>query len=190
MREAVTFLTDFADQAVLLPLALVVALCLGISGWWRGAAAWLLGVGATLTLMLLFKIAFIACGPADDVLRSPSGHTAAAAVVCGGLATVLGVSRRLTVPVAFLAALIIGGSRLALGAHTPLETLVGGATGIGGAWLIARSAGPAPAFRRGRVAIAAILVVVVLHGARMPAEAHIRGLAWRVGLLLPACRAT
>jgi len=190
MREAVTFLTDFADQAVLLPLAVVVALCLGISGWWRGAAAWLLGVGVTLTLMLLFKIAFIACGPADDVLRSPSGHTAAAAVVCGGLATILGVSRRLTVPIAFLAAVVIGGSRMALGAHTPLETLMGGATGIGGAWLIARSAGPVPAFRRGRVAIAAILVVVVLHGARMPAEAHIRGLAWRVGLLLPVCRAT
>ena len=182
------FVTDFADQAVLLPLALVVSVCLGLAGWWRGAGAWLLGVGTTLALMLFLKVGFIACSP-DDVLRSPSGHTAAAAVVCGGLIVVLGGRRRWALPVSALAALLIGGSRLMLGAHTPLEVLVGGAAGIGGAVLTALAAGPMPEFRRNRVAMAALLVVVVLHGLRMPAEAHIRGIAERVALYLPACQA-
>jgi membrane-associated phospholipid phosphatase len=182
----VNFVTDFADQAVLLPLALVVAGCLGISGWWRGAAVWLLGVGATLALMLLLKLAFLACGP-DDVLRSPSGHTAAAAVICGGLMVVLGGSRRLAVPVAVLAAVLIGASRLALGVHTPLEVLVGGCAGVGGAALTAKLAGPFPELRRNRIAIAVVLVLVLLHGMHMPAEAHIRGFAERVALYLPAC---
>jgi membrane-associated phospholipid phosphatase len=183
------FLTDFADQAVLLPLALIVAGCLAIVGWWRGAAAWLVGVSVTLAMMLLLKIAFIACGP-DEILRSPSGHTAAAAVIVGGLAAVLGGGRRLAVPAAALAALLIGASRLALGFHTPLEVVVGAATGIGGAWLTARLAGPVPEIRRNRIVVAALLVVVLLHGMHMPAEAHIRGLAFRVAQYLPACHAT
>ncbi len=182
-----SFVTDFADQAVLLPMSLVIAACLGISGWWRGAAAWLLGVGATLTLMLVLKLAFIACGP-DHILRSPSGHTAAAAVVCGGMMVVLGGRRRWAVPAALLAALVIGCSRLALGAHSPLEVAVGAVAGICGAGLIARFAGVMPQFRRNRAAIAALVVVVVLHGTRMPAEAHIRGLAERVALYFPACQ--
>ena len=45
-----TFLTDFADQAVVLPLVLVLvlvlALVLAAQGWRRGAAAWLVAVGA------------------------------------------------------------------------------------------------------------------------------------------------
>ncbi len=182
------YLTDFADQAVLLPLAFVVAACLGISGWWRGAAAWLVGVGATLTLMLLLKLAFIACGP-GDVLRSPSGHTAAAAVVCGGLIVVLAGRPRWALPASVLAALLIGGSRLALGVHTPLEVLVGGMAGIIGATLTALLAGPMPEFRRNRIAMAALVVVVLLHGTRMPAEAHIRDFAHRVALYLPSCQA-
>jgi membrane-associated phospholipid phosphatase len=184
----VTFLTDFADQAVLLPLAFVVAGCLGLCGWWRGAGAWLLGIGGTLVLMLVLKVAFLACGP-DEILRSPSGHTAAAAVVCGGLMVVLAGRRRWALPAAVLAALLIGASRLILGAHTPLEVLIGAAAGIGGAIMIAALAGPMAEFRRNRVGMAALLVVLVLHGIRMPAEAHIRGFAERVALFLPACQA-
>jgi membrane-associated phospholipid phosphatase len=184
----VNFVTDFADQAVLLPLALVVALCLGISGWWRGAAAWLVGVGATLTLMLVLKLAFIACGP-DQILRSPSGHTAGAAVVFGGIMVVLGAPRRWAVPAAGLAALVIGGSRLVLDVHTPLEVMVGAAAGVGGAALIASMAGATPKFSRNRTAIAALIVIVIFHGMRMPAEAHIRGFAERVALYFPACQA-
>src|SRR5579884_655434 len=80
-------LTDFADQAVVLPLVVAVAATLLISGWKRGALAWLITAGATLGLMLILKLACIACGPPQ--LRTPSGHTAAAAIVAGSLAALL-----------------------------------------------------------------------------------------------------
>ncbi|MDE2007851.1 MAG: PA-phosphatase, partial [Rhodospirillales bacterium] len=79
-----TFLTDFADQAVVLPLWLAIGAVLALSGWRRGAAAWLIAVGATLAAVGIGKLAGISCGP--PWLRSPSGHTAAAGVVAGGLA--------------------------------------------------------------------------------------------------------
>ncbi len=182
------FVTDFADQAVLLPLALVVAAFLGMQGWWRGAAAWLVGIGTTLALMLVLKIAFMACAH-DDMLHSPSGHTAAAAVVTGALVVVLSRNRRLVLPSAILAALVIGASRLALGAHTLLEVLVGAAVGIGGAMLTAYLAGPAPVFSRSRTVMAALLVVAILHGMRVPAEAHIRSFAQRIAPYVDVCRA-
>jgi hypothetical protein len=34
------FVTDFADQAVVLPLALTICLALAVAGWRRGALAW------------------------------------------------------------------------------------------------------------------------------------------------------
>ena len=74
------FLTDFADQAVVLPLVLAVALVLALQGWRRGAAAWLVAIGATFAVILVLKLVFLGCtplfGPAD--MRSPSGHVAAA----------------------------------------------------------------------------------------------------------------
>ena len=39
-----TFLTDFADQAVLLPVAAGVAIMLLLLGWRRGALAWTVAV--------------------------------------------------------------------------------------------------------------------------------------------------
>jgi len=166
----------------------VVALSIGFGGWWRGALAWLLGVGATLGLMFALKVAFLACGPAH-VLRSPSGHTAAAAVVCGGLMVVLADRRRWTLPIALLAAAVIGISRLLLGAHVPLEVLVGAVAGIGGALVIAACAGPMPPYRRSRTAVLAIATVLLLHGLRLPAEAHIRGFAYMVAHMLSVCEA-
>ena len=89
-------LTDFADEAVVLPLIAVVALMLGLLGWRRGALAWLGAVGLSFTSVLALKLVFATCGPALGLpaLRSPSGHTAAAAVVAGGIAVVLGQGRQ------------------------------------------------------------------------------------------------
>ena len=81
------FLTNFADEAVVLPLAVGVTIALYALGWRRGALAWAVAVGGTLALMLALKLVEFACGP--SLLRAPSGHTAAAAVVCGGLAVML-----------------------------------------------------------------------------------------------------
>ena len=85
------FLTDFADQAVVLPLIVVVALVLAGLGWRRGAVAWLAAVGVTFGAVLTLKLVLFTCGPALHLatLRSPSGHTAAAAIIAGGIAVTL-----------------------------------------------------------------------------------------------------
>ncbi len=178
------FITDFADQAVLLPLAAGVALTFFFSGWRRGAVAWSLGIGGTLGVMLALKLAFLACGrllPITD-LHSPSGHTAAAAAVYGGLLGIL--VRRLTgrsswaLPCAMSVALVIGVSRLVLGLHTGLEVVIGAVVGVCGAVAAATFAGPPPpTLRLGRVAAVAFVVLLLFHGFRMPAEAAIRRFA-------------
>jgi membrane-associated phospholipid phosphatase len=186
----VDFLTDFADEAVVLPLALAVGVALLALGWRRGAAAWAFAVAATLAVMLVFKLACWACGP--PLLRTPSGHAAAAAVISGGLALILGRSdhpRRRALLTATLAAVVIGTSRLLLGAHSLPETLAGGAVGIAGAWLLARLAGPRPQALRARwVAAVVVVVLLLLHGSRLPAETQIGGLAFDLAREFGVCR--
>jgi hypothetical protein len=81
------FLTNFADEAVIFPLASAIGLVLLALDWRRGAVAWAVAVTGTLALMFGLKILGVACGP--PLMRTPSGHTAAAAVICGGLMVAL-----------------------------------------------------------------------------------------------------
>src|SRR5271165_5706424 len=102
------FLTDFADQAVVLPVVAAIAMILAATGWWRGALVWLGVVGLTFGAVLLLKLGFLACGPVFTPweLRSPSGHTAAASMVAGGFVTVTGGPGFLALAVSVLAALL------------------------------------------------------------------------------------
>lgn len=59
---ALTFLTDFADQAVILPLAVVVTLVLWAQRRWRVAAAWLAAIFGVLGVVLILKVVCYACG--------------------------------------------------------------------------------------------------------------------------------
>lgn len=179
------FLTDFADQAVVLPLIATVALCLAALGWPRGALAWLAAVGVSFALVLLLKLAFVTCGPALGVpaLRSPSGHTAAAAVIAGGLAALLRHRGGVVLLTAGLAAALIGTTRLVLGYHTPPEVLLGGTIGVAGALGFAALAGRAPALRVRWLFAAVLIVAVLLHGEHLDAEPRIRAMA----VSLPFC---
>lgn len=180
-----TFLTDFADQAVVLPLIATVALCLAALGWRRGALAWLLAVGVSFALVLLLKLAFVTCGPALGIpaLRSPSGHTAAAAVVAGGLAALQRHRRGVVLTTAGLAATLIGVTRLVLGYHTPPEVLLGGVIGVAGALGFTVLAGLAPSLRLRWLFAAVMVVAVLLHGQHLDAEPRIRAVAFD----LPFC---
>lgn len=175
------FLTDFADQAVVLPVMLLVAAALALLGWRRGAAAWLVGVAGTLGVMLVLKLVFRACGELlpDVDLHNPSGHTAAAAVTYGGLVAMLGASGATALATALGAAVVFGFSRVALGAHTPPEVLLGGAVGLAGVALLVRLAGrPPPVRRRNFGLVAACLAAFLLfHGAHVHAETAIGRLA-------------
>jgi membrane-associated phospholipid phosphatase len=185
-----SFLTDFADQAVILPLVVAVAIALASQGWRRGALVWLGVSGATLGAMLLLKLVFLACTPwfAPLEISSPSGHVAAATVVAGGLAALFLRRWAVILPVAAFAALVIGVSRLALGMHSLPEVLLGGVVGLAGAFVLLRLAGPPPALRPARLLVAVVLVAVVFHGLHLPAEAAIRHTAFQAARMLSVCQ--
>lgn len=185
------FLTDFADQAVILPLVLAISIALATQGWRRGAIVWLGVVGVTFGVMLALKVAFLACspvfGPMD--IRSPSGHVAAATVVTGGLAAILTGRAASILPVACLAALVIGISRLVLGAHSLPEVVLGAIVGLAGAAMLMRLAGPPPRLRVIPLTIVIVVVAAIFHGLHLPAEAAIRHTAWTAARYLDVCRA-
>jgi membrane-associated phospholipid phosphatase len=185
-----TFLTDFADQAVVLPLVAAVALMLAALGWWRQALAWLGVIGITFATILILKLGFLACQPVFGswALRSPSGHAAAAASVAGSLAALLTRRHWLVLAVATVAAAAIGVSRVELGLHSVPEILLGGAIGIAGASAFSRLAGPPPARRPVSLLAVVAVVAVLLHGTRLPAEAAIWKLSRGALDFVPACR--
>ena len=189
------FLTDFADQAVILPLAAVIGLALAVSGWWRGCAAWVLTVCGVLGTIGVLKVVFFACANmlGDTGIRSPSGHTASAAAVMGG-ALVLWMRGRLpAIRVAALPvglAIMFGISRVAVHAHTVPEVVVGGLIGLAGAGLLATIAGPRPPSRAWPAAVISVALLLMLHGIRLQAETALHGMALFGWLPLPAtCRA-
>jgi len=183
-------LTNFADQAVILPILALAALGLLVAGWPRAALAWMIVVPGVLFVVLAGKIATIGCaGPltASIGLSSPSGHTASAAVVYGGLVALLVRTRwpaRVALISATIVAAVIGASRLLLGVHTVADVLVGAPVGIIGAYALIRLAGPPPQRLRFFPFIAVVLLasVLLLHGTHLRAEAEIGKVAWNLGV--------
>jgi membrane-associated phospholipid phosphatase len=181
------FLTDFADQAVALPLAATILIVLLALGWRRGAFAWAACVGGVLAVMLVLKLITFACiwrAPWLGI-ASPSGHTATAAVVYGGLLALLlprGVSGTLVAALAGGAfALVFGLTRLALEVHTVPDVIIGAVVGVAGAVLLRRLAGERPArLSSPRITLAACVVMLLFHGHRLEAETRIRYLALEI----------
>ena len=184
----VKFITDFGDQAVVLPMAASIAVALLLLGWWRGAIGWAVAVAGTLAVVLSLKIIFYACGSdlPDLGIRSPSGHTASATVVYGALLALLGqngvpgATRHLLViaGAAVLLALLFGFSRVDLGVHTIPDVLMGGAVGILGALVFTLLAGRRPErFRRGMLGLVVVVVALLFHGRELNAEEAIQHMA-------------
>lgn len=184
------FLTDFADQAVVIPVTLAVAVVLAAMGWRRGALVWLGVVGATFALVLVLKLGFIACGPVFRPweLRSPSGHTAAASVLAGGFVALLAGSSPTALAVSILAAALFGFSRVELGFHSPPEVFLGAVVGIAGAVVLSRLAGRPP-MRPFRILAITALLAWLLHGGHLQAEPVIWHFAEGRLDFVPACRA-
>jgi membrane-associated phospholipid phosphatase len=185
-----TFLTDFADQAVMLPIIAAVALLLAVRGQRHAALVWLTAIGATFAVVLLLKLCFMACGPvfAGAALRTPSGHTAAASVVAGGLMALFTARRWMVLAAALLAAVVIGWTRLSLGVHSVPEVLVGGLLGVAGAGVMSRALRQ-PAVKRPAPVLGVVVVLaILLHGVRLPAEAAIARVSVAAFDFVPACR--
>jgi membrane-associated phospholipid phosphatase len=183
----IDFVTDFADQAVVLPLAAAAAILLAVGGWRRGALAWLLVMTGVLGSLMAMKLVASACGHLLPVagFHSPSGHTASAAMVYGGLPAIVlrpfSGRVRWALLLALAAAACIGASRLLLHVHTVAEVLAGGAVGVAGAVVLSWLAGRRPpelGFRQ--MVIAGSLIIVLLHGFRLPAEAAIQRMSFKI----------
>ena len=192
IRTRVRYLTDFADQAVLIPVVLAVAITLAVQGWRRGALVWLIVIAGVFTSTLVFKLMFLGCsplfGPID--IHSPSGHVAAASVVSGGLAAMLTRRRASIVPAALLAAFVIGVSRVVIGVHSLPEVVVGALIGLAGAVALLRFVGPPPRLHIAPLFAVVVVVAALFHGLHLPAEAAIRHTALRAAQYIPACRGT
>jgi membrane-associated phospholipid phosphatase len=187
------FITDFADQAVILPLVLAIGIALLAQGWRRGAAAWVFVIVATFATVLALKLAFLACSQTFGTtnLHTPSGHVAAAAVVTGGLATLLLGRRASVLLLAALVAAVIGLSRLVLGAHSVPEVMLGAMVGLAGTWVLQLLAGaPPPDLNIRRIVVIGMAVVLLFHGLHFPAEAHIRATAFRFAQVLSVCQSS
>lgn len=181
------FLTDFADQAVLLPLAFAVTLVLAVTGWRRAAWVWALMVVVGFGSVLMLKLLALCVPPlAAFDIRSPSGHTAGAAMVYGGLVALLPIAVRARLLIAAVVVLAVGVSRLVLGTHTPAEVILGGLLGMAALAAFCRLIGPAPtglAVWRGLAL--AVLVGVAFHGRHIAAETSIRAAAYRLAVCVP-----
>lgn len=177
------FVTNFADQAVMIPLAIAVALGFAAAGWYRGALAWSGALACTWVSILLLKLACLLCGSLwVEGLHSPSGHTASAAAAAGGFCGLIvrrrGGDWRWTIPISVGFALAIGLSRLTLHLHTRLDVLVAGVIGVLGAMIVVVLAGPPPTKLRLSPTITALAVMIpLLHGSQAPAEAAIQRIA-------------
>jgi hypothetical protein len=174
-------ITDFADQAVMLPLAVLIGVAMVAAGWRRGALAWACVITGMLAVMLILKLWVGRCGPllVGEDLQSPSGHTAAAASIYGGALTLLLRRTVRRVPVGFVCAgvfaLLVGVTRVILGAHSVIEVAIGACVGVLAAVILEQAAGPVPRHIQVLpVGIAVVAVVVLFHGFHLPAEAAIR----------------
>jgi len=177
------FLTDFADQAVVLPLVFAVAAVLAWQGWRRGAFVWLVAIGATFSVMLALKLIFLGCSPVFSAiaLQSPSGHVAAASVVTGGLLGLYGRGRGTIVGVVVLVAVVVGLTRVGLHFHSWPEVVLGGCVGLTGALAFAHFLGPARKIRARPLILTAVFVLAVFHGRHLEAEIAIRQAAHEAG---------
>lgn len=193
--------TDFADQAVVLPVATAVGLLLCLERRWREAGSWTAAIVLVLGAVAVLKMLCAACdwlwpalGPAGLAIRSPSGHAASAAILVGSMGGLLGARGRLGAgPSALLCAVLagtaIGLTRVALHAHSPAEVVVGAALGVAGALAFAAMLGRGTRAGPPVWALAgAVLVAALQHGHHLAAEPALQGLgAQLVRGWVPAC---
>jgi membrane-associated phospholipid phosphatase len=196
LHSILSFLTDFGDTAVTVPLAILVAGFLLAARQPRLAIGWAVVIIGCAGMTAALKMAFAICGhPVGGArLMSPSGHTAMSIAVYGGLAAVIAGSLAAPARLTLYAGAAIFGigialSRTIVGYHTPTEVVIGFAVGFAA---LAVMVGIVIRYRPrdlpiGWLVPGALVVFVLFHGTRWPAEQAIHGLAWWLEILRPYC---
>jgi membrane-associated phospholipid phosphatase len=196
LQDFWTFVTDFGDSAVTLPLGALTLIFLLASGWRRAAFAFVLAIGCAGLAIGLLKLLLVSCGKplVGAALTDPSGHVAMSAATYGSLALALGhtVSIRQRPWLLAAAALLVAGialSRILLHAHSPAEVAVGLAVGLLSALVFRAVLGPseAPPLRLLWFTLGAIIIAGVMHGTRWPIEQWIKAVAHLIRNRWPGC---
>ncbi|MTJ80754.1 MAG: phosphatase PAP2 family protein [Telmatospirillum sp.] len=193
-----TFITDFGDSAVTLPLTVLVAAYLALVKRPQLFWSWSLAVGGTGGIIAILKLLLGSCGQQwnglASVMVSPSGHTAMSTVVYGCFAGLAGRHlspgpRLLLRSATALWIGLIAISRLILSAHTLPEVITGfvfGGLAVAGFSRATRAEGAVPLHLWRLVVVSAILVAAV-HGTKWPIETTIKELALSLRGQIPAC---
>lgn len=190
------FVTDFGDTAVTLPLAALTLAFLLLSGWQRAALSLAIALAACGIAIGLTKLALESCGTPllHTEITNPSGHAAVSTTVYGSLAMLFAgnvTAERRWIPIATAALLLIAIalSRVILDAHSLIEVALGLAIGLGALVLFHRSvaAGPTVAIRGLWLALGAVAVIALMHGARWPIEDIVRAIVHLIRHNVPAC---
>ncbi len=174
-----SFITDFGDSAVTVPIALAIAVWLVASHTRLGALAWisLFGAGAFFTFCTKVAYAGWDIGVPEIDFTGVSGHafTSTSVLVVAGY--FLGCSFAKPADIfggllGYIAGITVGVSRVILGDHSPSEVILGCALGglsaVAAIWVI-----------RPRLRVVAaplvfastiVLLAFTLHGHKAPSE--------------------
>lgn len=164
-------ITNFADQAVILPLTAVVAVVLFLKWRW-GSYIWCLCVATTLLLTVALKLALyilVSFLPFSIGMRSPSSHVAMGAIVYGIIISLI-IGRgyatfNITLISSTIVAIILASTRLMLEVHTKLEVIIGMIIGVIGAVTFTVLANRYPRkISPGYLAVATMMVALIFHG--------------------------
>jgi len=174
-----SFITDFGDSAVTVPIALAVAAWLLASHAWRGAALWFLLFGAGALSVFCTKVAYAGwdIGVPQIDFTGVSGHAFTSTSVFTVAGYFLGSSfskpaKNLGGCLGYFAGIVIGVSRVILGDHSPSEVIVGCTLG-------AAISAAAIGIIRPRLRIVAaplvfaftiVMLMFTLHGQKAPSE--------------------
>jgi membrane-associated phospholipid phosphatase len=197
LHSPIDFVTNFGDAALLLPMAVMLAAVLWQQQSAVAALAWVRALAVCLGAITALKLTGTTCGQAwlGAGAFSPSGHAALSATVYAAMAIIVArhgapAWRLPATAGAALTIAAVAGTRVLLHAHSPAEVVTGLAVGGGAAAIFARAYWPLPggSFRPRRAAVAAALLLVILHGGRLHAEEVIRSIAGELRQETGVCR--
>lgn len=188
--EVTQFITDFADQAMVLPTVTMIGVWLLLAESRRTVLVWAASCSVVLGGIFLLKLV-LPCTTGAYGLRSPSGHTASAILVSGAVLLLITRPdrgrRSWAVAAAIAIGVLVAVTRLALGAHTLPEVIAGAVVGTAGMLVFSTAELTPPRVPSFYLVAGFGILALLLHGTRLPAERWIGQLSCRAtwAALLP-----
>ncbi len=180
--ELSQFISDFADQAIVLPTVTLIGVWLLLAENRRTVLVWVASCAVVLGGMFLLKLV-LPCATGAYGLRSPSGHTASAILMSGAVLLLVARPdrgrRSWIVATALAIGVLVAVTRLTLGAHTLPEVIVGAVVGTAGVLVFSTAELTPPRVPSLYMVAGFAVVTLLLHGTRLPAERWIDELSCR-----------